>query len=368
MPIVTQESVSDAARDLESNGSRASVRKVMSALGGGSPNQIAPLLAQYHASKTVLQKPAIPLDPRIPDLIARQIEDAAANAARAADERAAVAADDLEVVSEASRVLELRIQELLGELDQTRQQMTVQVAELTADRDKEATLAVERQVEITRLHELLAREQAAAEAARIETAKSQLTVDQQARDLETKTDALRTLKDDLDAVREAKDKAEKDLAVAEALRAVADQAVKDEKQKSVDLQKQVDDLRLAKDKVEAELSAQKSNAAAAEAALGEKKSMVEELRGQIAMASAERDRALTDKAELTAERDRIRDAYKSHGEASKRREAELKAEVDGLKDSVATERQGRLQDALDKQLQLGQKTAAAKGKPAAATQ
>jgi chromosome segregation ATPase len=322
------------------------------------------LLAQYHASKTVLQKPAIPLDPRIPDLIARQIEDAAANAARAADERAAVAADDLEVVSEASRVLELRIQELLGELDQTRQQTTVQVAELTADRDKEATLAVERQVEITRLHELLAREQAAAEAARIETAKSHLTIDGQKKDIETKDDALTNLKTELNAVRIAKDDAEKKLAVAEALANVANQAIQDEKQKIVDLQKQINELRTAKDKVDAELTNEKSKAAAAESALKEKKELVEELRGQVTMVSAERDRLLVDKSELTAERDRIRDSYRTQGENSKRREAELKAEVEGLKDSLATARQERLQGALDQQ--LGQ--AAKKGKPAPVAQ
>lgn len=348
MPIVSYESVAEAARNLEAQGIRASVRKVMAALGGGSPNQITPLLAQYHASKTVLQKPAIPLDPRISDLIINQIQEVAKEAAKVADERAADALADLEVVSEAGCMAETRIQELTHELEEARGKAAQDIASITLERDKAETLAMERQAEIARLQELLGREQAAAEEARIKVAKAQLTIDGQKKDIETKDDSLKSLKQDLDEVRGAKDKAEKDLAVAQALAKVAEQSILDEKQKNIDLQKQVDDLRLARDRVDADLTMEKSKAAAAEASLEEKRAMVEELRGQVAMVSAERDS--------------IRDAYKSQGDIYKQRERDLMGEIEGLKDSLAAERQKRLQDALDQQLRgaAGHKKTASK--------
>lgn len=341
MPIVTYENVAEAARALESRGDRVSVRKIMAELGGGSPNQITPLVAQYKAEKPSIQKPTIPLDPRIQDLIVRQIEVVAADAAKAADERAADASADVELLAETGRVAETRIQELTQELDEARGKAAQDIAAITLERDKAETLATERQTEIARLQELLGREQAAAEDARVKVAKAQLTIEGQKKDIETKDDSLKSLKQELDEVRAAKDKAAKDLAVAEALAQVSGQTIKDEKQKNLDIQKQVDELRLAKEKVDTELTQEKSKAAAAESALKEKKELVEELRGQVSMVSAERDRLLVDKSELTAERDRIRDAYKTQGETSKRREAELRGEIEELKQ--------RFQDTLGQQ-------------------
>lgn len=360
MPLVTFESVSEAARTLRAQGVEPSVRKVTAIIGGGSPKDVGRELRRFRDSETTVQKPRLPVNPKIIDLIAEQMEAIATDAASEADKRAMVAADDFEHASETAQVLEDRVQVLSTQLDELRQQTSDEVLALTKEKDAAQTLATERLAEITRLQEQLAREQAAAEAARTKAAQAQLTIDQQAKELEIKDESLKTTKSDLDAVRAAKDDAEKKLAVAEALAKVAEQSIQDEKGKHLDLQKRMDTLQAGKDKVDAELTKEKSKAAAAEASLEEKKALVEELRSQIAMVSAERDRALTDKVELTAERDRIREAYKSQGEASKRREAELKVEVEGLKESLAAERQQRLQDALDQQLGM-KKTASKNG-------
>lgn len=197
MPIVTYESVAEAARTLEARGDRVSVRKVTAELGGGSPNDVGPLLAQYRGAKATVQKPVIPLDPRIQDLIVKQIEAVAADAARAADDRAALALDDLEVVSEAGRIAEAKVQDLVQELEEVRRKVT----------ENGAVVAV--------------------------------------------------LKEELSSVRAAKDDAEKKLAVAEALAKVAETTIEEKKAMVEELRGQVAMLKSENDDLKKGLAAER---------------------------------------------------------------------------------------------------------------
>ena len=81
MANITPDRVFAAADALEASGSRVSVRSVRDYLGGGSPNQITPLLASWRARKPSVAAPEIQLDPRIVQLIAEQVRAAAGEAA-----------------------------------------------------------------------------------------------------------------------------------------------------------------------------------------------------------------------------------------------------------------------------------------------
>ena len=97
MATVTKETVASAADALEARGLKVSVRTVRDHLGGGSPNQITPLLAAWREKKPQVAQADIQLDPRIGQLIAEQVRVAAGESARRADERAAEAEDTLQL-------------------------------------------------------------------------------------------------------------------------------------------------------------------------------------------------------------------------------------------------------------------------------
>ena len=74
MATVTQDAVYAAAEALEARGQRVSVRTIRDHLGGGSPNQITPLLSAWRAKKPQVAQADIQLDPRIGQLIAEQVK------------------------------------------------------------------------------------------------------------------------------------------------------------------------------------------------------------------------------------------------------------------------------------------------------
>ena len=99
MALVTYESVAGAAEAIQQSGGKPSVRSVISHLGGGSPNAVGPLLAEWRAGRPLVRASDIELDPRIAQLIAEQVQKAASDAARAAEERAATVQEDAEAVA-----------------------------------------------------------------------------------------------------------------------------------------------------------------------------------------------------------------------------------------------------------------------------
>ena len=108
MALVTFDSVAEAAQSLVDAGSKASVRAVIAALGGGSPNAVLPLLNEWKAGRPRVTAADIALDPRIAGLIAEQISNASAQAAKVAEEKAADIQADAEAIAEAGREAEAK--------------------------------------------------------------------------------------------------------------------------------------------------------------------------------------------------------------------------------------------------------------------
>ena len=122
MAVITQDSVYAAAEALEARGARVSVRTIRDHLGGGSPNQITPLLASWRAKRPQVAQAPIQLDPRIGQLIAEQVQVAAGEAARRADERATEAEDTLQLCQQENTELAEQLAAATTALDDVRAQ------------------------------------------------------------------------------------------------------------------------------------------------------------------------------------------------------------------------------------------------------
>lgn len=131
MAIVTFESVATAAEALQAAGQRASVRAVTAAIGGGSPNTVLKLLAEWKAGRPVVRIADTELDHRITDAIKTQMQRVAEQAASAAEERAANIEDDLQALVEAQAAAEQQITTLITERDTAQAQAANFVAQLT---------------------------------------------------------------------------------------------------------------------------------------------------------------------------------------------------------------------------------------------
>lgn len=146
MAIVTFESVAAAAEALQAAGQRASVRAVTAAIGGGSPNTVLKLLADWKSGRPVVRIADTELDPRITTAIVEQMQRVATAAAAAAEERAAGIDEDLQALSEAQAAAEQQITVLTSERDAAQAQAADFVAQLKeaqadAEREKEQTTA-----------------------------------------------------------------------------------------------------------------------------------------------------------------------------------------------------------------------------------
>lgn len=138
MALVTFESVAAAAQSLVNDGGKASVRAVIAALGGGSPNAVLPLLNEWKSGRPLVRASDIALDPRIAQLIAEQISTSNALAAKTAEEKAADVQADAEAVAEAGRAAEARAEQL-------EQYLEVANAEVLAKSRDLDNLALERE-------------------------------------------------------------------------------------------------------------------------------------------------------------------------------------------------------------------------------
>jgi colicin import membrane protein len=117
MAIVTFESVAAAAEALQAAGQRASVRAVTAAIGGGSPNTVLKLLADWKSGRPVVRIADTELDSRITTAIVEQMQRVATTAAAAAEERAAGIDEDLQALSQAQAQAEQQITVLTIERD-----------------------------------------------------------------------------------------------------------------------------------------------------------------------------------------------------------------------------------------------------------
>lgn len=140
MAKVTFEAVAVAAEALQAAGQRASVRAVTAAIGGGSPNTVLKMLADWKAGRPVVRIADTELDQRITTAIIEQMQRVATTAAAAAEERAAGIDEDLQALSEAQAAAEQQITVLTSERDAAQAQaadFVEQLKEAQADAERE---------------------------------------------------------------------------------------------------------------------------------------------------------------------------------------------------------------------------------------
>lgn len=142
MALVSFETVATAAEALQAAGQRPSVRAVISALGGGSPNAVLKFLSEWKAGRPVVRIADTELDPRITDAIRTQMQRVAEQAAQAAEERAGALEEDLQALVEAQAAAEQQIATLTSERDIAQAQAADFVEKLkTAHADAERAAA-----------------------------------------------------------------------------------------------------------------------------------------------------------------------------------------------------------------------------------
>lgn len=223
MAVITQDSVYAAAEALEARGARVSVRTIRDHLGGGSPNQITPLLASWRAKKPLVAQAAIQLDPRIGQLIAEQVQVAAGEAARRADERASEAEDTLQLCQQENAELTAELMDATSALEDVRAQREQQAGTISELREDLVRTRKEALEEIEAADAKADREREAAELARTALAKAELRLEALPR-LEAEIERLRVA---LETAQAGKQAAEQQAAVLAAQEAAASARVDD---------------------------------------------------------------------------------------------------------------------------------------------
>jgi len=221
MANITPDRVFAAADALEASGSRVSVRSVRDYLGGGSPNQITPLLASWRARKPSVAAPEIQHDPRIVQLIAEQVRAAAGEAAVRADERANEAEDTLTLCQQENSELAEQLATTLRALDEARAKVEQQAGTISEIREEIERVRSEAEEEVEEANTRANREREVAETAQHALARAELRLESMPR-LEGEVERLRTA---LDEALSGKQSAEQQAAVAAAKLDAATQRV-----------------------------------------------------------------------------------------------------------------------------------------------
>ncbi len=220
MAIVTYENVVEAAESLVAEGQKASVRKVIERLGGGSPNTVLKMLGDYKAGRPVIRSSDIELDPSIIAAMVRQMRTVAETATADAEERLSSLSDDLATMAESNQSLEQRVEQLIAE--QTTSTATIE--QLTsAQHDTELRHQSEiaaLQVKVTELAADLDKERDRANASQQALGKAEA----RAEAVPVLEALIAKLQSDLDTARTARAAAEQRAAVAEAQRVAAEQS------------------------------------------------------------------------------------------------------------------------------------------------
>jgi colicin import membrane protein len=266
-------------------------------LGTGSMNTISRHLQTWRESRPATAAVAFEMPAELVTAFGKELR-------RGADQAAAALQAEL---------LEARVEvhdlAATGEdLESEREALAVQVVELTTARDQAEATAKERAAEISRLSELVTREQQAAEAARVEFAKASLK-------LEGQTEKLDELRQDLATVRVELSQAEKARVTAEQVAAVAqsqvqaetrraDQAEARERVASDAASKAQEALSAALTKSSATLADAERRAGSAEAKAGALAGQIDDLRASLNLAQSKIEKSavvqpsqLTDNAE-----------------------------------------------------------------------
>lgn len=149
--LVTTSAVAQACEAIKAEGKKPSVRTVRARLGGGSPNDIAPLLADWKKGIRVTEAPPIQINKAIYDAIAEQIRTGADAAQKDATESLAALESDVEELTQAGRIAEARARALDVELEGAKgqvQSLAGQIDQLRTDAEQIKADAAE-QIRVT---------------------------------------------------------------------------------------------------------------------------------------------------------------------------------------------------------------------------
>jgi colicin import membrane protein len=202
-PRVTRESVFVAATSIAAAGGRPSVRLVIDALGGGSPNAVSPLLAEWRASAAVIAAPEISLSADVVRAVAVQVKTAVAAAVLESESRAADVQADAELIAQAGKVAEVALAEATAALADASKKVLEQAGELAEVRRVAADAVAEAQA-------FAARERQAAEDLRQDLVRAQIRCEQ-----------VPVFTSEIKELRESLEKSRQDLAGARQSEAVA---------------------------------------------------------------------------------------------------------------------------------------------------
>lgn len=221
--LVTASAVTQACEAIKAEGKKPSVRTVRARLGGGSPNDISPLLADWKKGLRVVEAPPIQINKAIHDAIAYQIKSEADAAKKDATELLESLESDVEDLTQAGRAAESRVKVLDAELETAKTQLQTlmgQIDQLKADAEQVKSEAAEQvksaderaATAITKADEDAERERQAREAAQVLLAKAELRLEALPR-LESENERLQNA---LDAERTMRTDAERQAAATEA--------------------------------------------------------------------------------------------------------------------------------------------------------
>ncbi len=294
MATVTKETVAAAADALEARGLKVSVRTVRDHLGGGSPNQITPLLAAWREKKPQVALVDIQLIPELESsladvrrLIARQVESSAGESARRADERASEAEDTLLLCQQEIAELKELLDETASSLEDIRAQREQFAGTISALQEDLARTRAEALDEIRAADARAEREREAAESARQALARAELRLEALPR-LESEIEQLRNALAEAQAGRVA---AEQAAAVGQARLEAAERRTEAAEGREVELRAELKavsarldtaaaDAKVAAATVE-RLEAVERELATAKAEAGEAKAELKELRAEL---------------------------------------------------------------------------------------
>ena len=195
---ITFEQVAAAADDLVGQGKQPTIKAIREALGTGSPNTVHRHLATWREGRPQAVVTASALPASLTAVIAAEIERAAAQARAEIEARLVQAQAEAADLSGAGEALEAE-----------RDALVEQVAALTTERDTLAGKAAQQAADIAAQVLQIEREQAAAEAARLEVATARVKIEAQS---EQAAELVR-LRAALDSSQQVRQQAEQQAAV-----------------------------------------------------------------------------------------------------------------------------------------------------------
>lgn len=221
---ITFEQVEQAADTLLGEDKQPTIRAVRELLGSGSPNTIHKHLQTWQAARPTPQAITRELPAKIIDAINIEIEQATASARAEIEGKlvdAQIAANELAMAGESLEARQEELLEQIGTLTTDRDQCKATAEERAAEIERQAT---ERAEEIKRQATEIARERQAAEAARVELAKTQLKIESQEEKLKEQTAELKKVRAAFETERKQCQKAEQTTAVVNTKLEAAQQA------------------------------------------------------------------------------------------------------------------------------------------------